>query len=897
MTMATEEENVELGHHQGLHGYGFGLAYGTDLECTKTTLGKEIKKLQFHGEILKDAILEKEYQKLQRLTESTIPSKLDLIENIIEKVQELMIDSDNSIQEVKDWNSETRESFKSTLEVFENGKYILQQYRDEKARSTKAKLQEEEKELKEAEIRERKMFEEQIAKEKFAAERALWMEQRKVMLETKERELEMERMARGATANLPNLNISPFKGTPKDWIRFNNQFVAQIDSQPVSKTIKLGYLLQCVKGECHDLIGNIPNNDEGYDRALKILKEEYGQERLVLASHTREIINLPYLKGSRYLPIKEFYETLRTNYEALRAMRGHERVEGLVLSTLEKLPGIKPDLTRNDEKWEMWTFDELLTELRIWLKRNYVDHSMGSLVNEKVPDHIKYRSKSFLTSAKRGPRCFYCPDKHWPDKCDRVTDPKERKEFLKKRGLCYKCGQNHLVKDCSRRGCFICKGNHHSSLHVEKEEKESEHDALNCGYTPSGECALPLIPLEIKGETIWGFLDTCSTRNYISRQAVEQCSLKPVRWETVSLRTVEGQGKTSKRPVYSIGTYDLRGHKFEFEVIGLDQSSFSEIERESSKNLREKYNHLRGLYIPESKDGKYMVHILFGDPTFIEMRTGECRKGKAGQPIADETIFGWTVHGDKSESDHSYFTQTTNDDYEKLYTLDVLGVEDRKEFDQEEVRKDFLENVIQLKDGRYQVKIPWIDERIPRNTNEVQSKLRLYNLFRRMKDETRKDYDAIIKEQLELGIIEEAPVEPTGKRVYYMPHKPVIRESVASTKIRMVFDASCKPTVTDYSINECMNPGPPTQPLLWDILIRSRIAPVCIVGDVTKAFLQIELHEEDRGAFRFIYKLTDEPEKKFRFKRLPFGGESSPFVLGGVLQHHLEKTEGDEKVK
>ena len=198
---------------------------------------------------------------------------------------------------------------------------------------------------------------------------------------------------------------------------------------------------------------------------------------------------------------------------------------------------------------------------------NYVDHSMGSLVNEKVPDHIKYKSKSFLTSTKRGPRCFYCPDKHWPDKCDKVTDPKERKEFLKKRGLCYKCGQSHLVKDCSRRGCFICKGNHHSSLHVEKE-KESEHGSLNCGYTPSGECALPLIPVEIKGETIWGFLDTCSTKNYNSRQAVERCSLKPVRWGTVSLRIVEGQGKTSTRPVYRISTYDLRGHKFEFEVIG-----------------------------------------------------------------------------------------------------------------------------------------------------------------------------------------------------------------------------------------------------------------------------------------------------------------------------------------
>ena len=120
------------------------------------------------------------------------------------------------------------------------------------------------------------------------------------------------------------------------------------------------------------------------------------------------------------------------------------------------------------------------------------------------------------------------------------------------------------------------------------------------------------------------------------------------------------------------------------------------------------------------------------------MRTGQCRKGKVGQPIADETIFGWAVHGDKSELDHSYFVQTTNDDYEKLYTLDVLGVEDRKEFDQEEVRKEFLENVVQLKDGRYQIKIPWIDERVPGNTNEVQSRMRLDSLFRRMKDEVRK---------------------------------------------------------------------------------------------------------------------------------------------------------------
>ena len=70
-----------------------------------------------------------------------------------------MIDNESSIQDVKDWNSETRGIFKNTLTVFENGKYILQQYRDEKVQSTKVKLQE----LKEVERKERKKFEEQIA--------------------------------------------------------------------------------------------------------------------------------------------------------------------------------------------------------------------------------------------------------------------------------------------------------------------------------------------------------------------------------------------------------------------------------------------------------------------------------------------------------------------------------------------------------------------------------------------------------------------------------------------------------------------------------------------------------------------------------------------------------------
>ena len=69
----------------------------------------------------------------------------------------------------------------------------------------------------------------------------------------------------------------------------------------------------------------------------------------------------------------------------------------------------------------------------------------------------------------------------------------------------------------------------------------------------------------------------------------------------------------------------------------LDQGNFSKDSRTPSEELKLKYDYLRGLCILENKDGNYEVHILIGDPTFIVIRTGNCRKGNQGQPIADET--------------------------------------------------------------------------------------------------------------------------------------------------------------------------------------------------------------------------------------------------------------------
>ena len=137
--------------------------------------------------------------------------------------------------------------------------------------------------------------------------------------------------------------------------------------------------------------------------------------------------------------------------------------------------------------------------------------------------------------------------------------------------------------------------------------------------------------------------------------------------------------------------------------------------------------------------------------------------------------------------------------------------------------KQFVEDIQHQDNGRYKIRVPWIEERVPHNSNEAKSR--------------------------------------------------------------------------EYSISECMKHGPPTQPYLWSIFIRSRLTPVCIVGDMEKAFLQVELEGSNREAFRFIYKPRNIPEQHYRFYRVPFGGESFPFMLGGVFKYHLETSERDGSVK
>ena len=72
------------------------------------------------------------------------------------------------------------------------------------------------------------------------------------------------------------------------------------------------------------------------------------------------------------------------------------------------------------------------------------------------------------------------------------------------------------------------------------------------------------------------------------------------------------------------------------------------------------------------------------------------------------------------------------------------------------------------------------------------------------------EYNKIILEQKNNGIVGKVNKTKTPEKgkEFYLPQKPVIRESAETTTIRIVYDASDKPNKDSVSLNECLETGP-----------------------------------------------------------------------------------------
>ena len=526
-------------------------------------------------------------------------------------------------------------------------------------------------------------------------------------------------------------------------------------------------------------------------------------------------------------------------------------------------------------------------------------------------------------------KCVFCEGSHESSNCFKAQQFsfEKKKSILSEKAACFACLKlGHQARKCRAQiRCVICNRQHfplmcpslenkrqfQSSQSVksaervvqgvaDKSESQVSNELFN-NCNDSGHVFMQTLRIEVQGvhgkQFVRALIDTGSQRSYILQSTAKSLGLVSKRKQKIVHCLFGG----SLNEQYHC-CYDIKLSKGDFIFVKefLDQpvicSDISPVfNGDWSKELDSYGIKLSDELSNFNNNGK--IDMLIGSDVAGILYTGKKQVLSSGL-VAVETFLGWTLMGKAPVSrvasntmvDISLFARDAS--LPQLWDLDILGIRDPVERkSQMEVsaatKASFLERVKIDSEGRYEVCLPWLEGHPPLPCLYNIAKSRLQGTIAKLKkSELMLDYNGVFEEWLGEDIIEEVFEDsPAMENVYYMPHRPVVKEG-STTRIRPVFDASAR-SKDHPSLNQCLDKGPNVIELIPNILLRFRMGKIGVVSDIRKAFLQISVNQTDRDFLRFLWVDSQEKERIFRHKRVVFGVNSSPFLLGATIEYHL----------
>ncbi|XP_024874211.1 uncharacterized protein LOC112456117 [Temnothorax curvispinosus] len=152
-------------------------------------------------------------------------------------------------------------------------------------------------------------------------------------------------------------------------------------------------------------------------------------------------------------------------------------------------------------------------------------------------------------------------------------------------------------------------------------------------------------------------------------------------------------------------------------------------------------------------------------------------------------------------------------------------------------------------------------------------------------------YTDFMHQYAELGHM--TPVDPTKTPVCYLPHHGVMKESSATTKLRVIFNGSSA-LPSGVTLNNHLHTGPNLLPALAEILLRWRRQRFIFAADIEKMYRQIKVHPEDRDLQRIVWrKSPSEVLLEFILITFTYGLACSAFLAIRTL-YQLAKDDGAE---
>ena len=407
-------------------------------------------------------------------------------------------------------------------------------------------------------------------------------------------------------------------------------------------------------------------------------------------------------------------------------------------------------------------------------------------------------------------------------------------------------------------------------------------------------------------------LDSCSQKSYITTRLRDRLNLPTVLSNKVLIKEFGNE----KGTLTSCDTVQLA-------IKGTDNLTIyinafvvpiicSPLSNQAISVAQDMYPHLRNLPLADWGDGSVdlEVDVMIGADYVHNFLLDHVVRGEQPfSPVAILTRFGFVLSGPiqlpglntcssnvtvahvlKTSAIVQDATNEINNELKQFWEFENLGMKnDTAALEVDELMK----NKIKFDGERYQITLPVKHQQTEIPDNYILAKKRLNCLLNRLKQkpELFEQYRNVIDEQIASGVVEQVSENeiPTGT-THYIPHSGVLKEDRKTTKLRVVYDASSK-VAEELSLNECLHPGPNLLPLVLDVLLRSRMNKIALIGDLEKAFLQISIDPSQRDLLRFLWVDDSESENpsiiKLRFTRLAFGLTCSPYILNATIRYHL----------
>lgn len=397
----------------------------------------------------------------------------------------------------------------------------------------------------------------------------------------------------------------------------------------------------------------------------------------------------------------------------------------------------------------------------------------------------------------------------------------------------------------------------------------------------------PYLPRPVRA-----LVDQGSQATLITESCVQRLGLP--RYHTKTSTTITGIGDRNEQPrglvMCEVTPHDKNEPKLYIEALILPKiTSYLP----SIPSSFEQISHIKNLPLadPELRSAR-PVELLLGSDYTDRILLHHNIKGPYGTPVAIDSIFGYLLNGKISHSLpmqlHTNLS-TFQLDIQLQKFWEVESVPEVQSLTKEEKLCESIFVKTHKRDitGKYTVALPFKEDVPPLGESREIALSRLHKLERRLERDPflKAEYSKCIQEYLEMGHMEPATdLTDCDKTPYYIPHHCVVRKNAATTKLRVVFDASCK-TTSGRSLNDNLLVGQKLHQDITEVLLKFRLKRIVFTADIKMMYRFINLRLEDRDFQRILWRNNpNEKVHELRLSTVAFGVTSSPFLALRTLR-------------